>query len=235
VVSFVSQSRSRPFAGRLIRDSLDIQFCMSQRIGILGGTFNPVHLGHLIIAQMVAKKYRFNQVLFIPCYLPPHKYKQPRGLIQAKHRLQMLRRAIADNPLFKVSDIEIKRGGKSYSIDTIRSLQSGYPEGCKFYFIIGADTLRELSTWHAVNELVRLAYFVTVARPGKQEVKPDWSNIAAVFGEGVARVLRRYYSDRPLIGISSKEIREKIKRGESVKYLVPPSVEQYIIKHRLYQ
>ncbi len=192
---------------------------MGKRIGILGGTFNPVHAGHLIIAQAVVEKYHLDSVLFVPCYQTPHTYKNPRGLVSAQHRLRMLRLAIAGNPVFKVSDIEIKKGGKSYSIDTLRMLRDQYPKGTKFYFIIGADVLSELATWRAIKQLRRSCHFITVARAGSKPYRQP----------------RQYYLPQPLIGISSTTIRSRIKKARSIRYLVPLLVERYIIKHRLYR
>lgn len=192
---------------------------MAKRIGVLGGTFNPVHSGHLIIAQAVVEKYHLDSVLFVPCYQTPHTYKSPRSLVSAHHRLRMLRLAIAGNPVFKVSDIEIKKGGKSYSVDTLRLLRAQYPKGTKFCFIIGTDTLRELATWRAMDKLRRSCRFITVARAGKKPYRPP----------------KQYYLSQPLIGISSTEIRSRIKKGRSIRYLAPLPVERYITRHRLYK
>src|SRR5579862_7291363 len=138
------------------------------RIGILGGTFNPIHLGHLLIAQDAIEQLRLDRVKFIPSATPPHKSVDK--LASEKDRVRMIRLAIRGNARFEVDDIEIKRGGKSYSVDTLMELRQQDPRA-KFYFIIGADSLRELHLWRDVGRLVKLCTFVTVPRPG-YEAKP---------------------------------------------------------------
>lgn len=190
------------------------------RIGILGGTFNPIHNGHLIIAEQVRIKFGLSKVLFIPCNIPYHK--KSIGLASAKHRLAMVKLAIKDNPYFEASDIEIKRGGLTYSIDTIRYLKNTYPAGTQFYFIIGVDSLPELPLWREIKTLAKLCRFVAIDRPGFIRPKLKLS----------ARIS---YLSYPLIDISSSRIRHSIKQRQSVKYLVPGSVQQYINKHKLYR
>jgi len=135
-----------------------------KRIGILGGTFNPIHIGHLAIAEWSYEKLKLDKVIFVPTYLPPHK--SSRGVIDAKTRYKMVELAIKDNPHFEISDFEIKKGGKSYSIDTVRYFSEKFNKDTKLYFIIGEDCLSTLHKWKEIEKLVSLASFVVVNRPG---------------------------------------------------------------------
>ncbi|NQT91185.1 MAG: nicotinate (nicotinamide) nucleotide adenylyltransferase, partial [Lentisphaerae bacterium] len=141
-------------------------------IGILGGTFNPVHMGHLLLAQAAAEACDLSTVLFIPCAMPPHKGHC--SLASAEHRLAMLEAATEGNLRFEVCDLEVRRGGPSYTIDTIRQLRGVYP-GSALHFIIGADTLTELHLWKDIRELLNLCRFVTLVRPGSpvEQIKPE--------------------------------------------------------------
>jgi nicotinate-nucleotide adenylyltransferase len=186
-----------------------------KRIGILGGTFNPVHAGHLILAQDALKQFDLDRVLFIPCARPPHK--RPDRLASAKHRMAMLKAALKGDPRFVVSDIEIKRGGISYSIDTVRRLKQLHP--CtEIYFVIGGDSINELKSWKRILELQRLCRFIAMDRPGFQV--PGSSKVEMFKGHRV--------------DISSSEIRRCVAEGRSILRLVPPAIEQYITRHRLY-
>ncbi|MEK6585261.1 MAG: nicotinate-nucleotide adenylyltransferase, partial [Nitrospirota bacterium] len=135
------------------------------KVGLLGGSFNPIHNGHLTIAQQVHERMQLSQVLFIPTGDPPHK--RDGSLAPANVRLEMVRLAIADNPLFTVSDIEMRRKGKSYSIDTIRALQHYYGPSTELFFIIGLDAFLDFPTWREPKELLRICHFVVVPRPGQ--------------------------------------------------------------------
>lgn len=192
------------------------------KIGILGGTFNPIHNGHLIIAEQVRIKFGLSNVLFIPCNIPYHK--KSVGLASAKHRLAMVKSAIKDNPYFEASDIEIKRGGLTYSIDTIRYLKNTYSAGTQFYFIIGVDSLPELPLWREIKTLAKLCRFIAIDRPGFVRPKLKSELLSS----------RISYLSYPLIDISSSQIRKSIKQKKSIKYLVPISGQNYINKHRLY-
>lgn len=190
-----------------------------KRIGILGGTFNPIHMGHLTIAQMVQEQFRLDKVLFIPSHLPPHKGSQ--NVVAARDRYTMVRSALRGNPDFSVLDFEIKRKGKSYSIDTLIFLRDRFPKKTKFYFIIGGDLLPTLHTWKRIDELLQIVTFVVVNRPGfriRQRFKRKVKFITV-----------------PGIHISSSDVRSRIWSEKTVKYLVPDSVRRYIEKRRLYQ
>ena len=187
---------------------------------MLGGTFNPIHLGHLLIAQDALEQGRLGQVVFIPTAKPPHK--SVAGNVSAAHRLNMLRLGIAGDKRFAVDDLEIRRGGKSYSVETLAELQRRQP-AADFYFIIGADSLAELHLWRDVEQLVRLCRFLVVARPG-YIAKPA----AKLTG------LRYKLVATHPAEISSREIRVRVARGQSIRYLVPESVRQYIERQQLY-
>ncbi len=187
------------------------------RIGILGGTFNPVHLGHLMIAQMVLETFDLDKVVFIPSSLPPHK--NGRDVIPADHRIAMVQLAVKDNALFAVSDYEMKRGGKSYSIDTVIYLRECYPLRTKFFFIIGNDHLTKLHTWRRIEEIVKIVSFVAVYRPGFEAVSSRIKTKSIVI---------------PGVMASSSDIRRRIAAGKTVRYLVPDRVLGYIEKHKLY-
>jgi nicotinate-nucleotide adenylyltransferase len=187
-----------------------------KKIGILGGTFNPPHITHLMIADQVANQLGLDKVLFIPDYLPPHA--DLKTTIAAEHRVEMVRLAIEDNPLFDLDLIEINRGGQSYTFDTIKALKEMHPEN-DYYFIIGGDMADYLPTWHRIDELVKLVQFVGVDRPAYE--RQDRYPIIWV--------------DTPKTDISSTKIRQNVKNGCSIKYQVPQKVEEYIKEHKLYE
>ena len=190
------------------------------RVGILGGTFNPIHLGHLLIAQDALEQAGLEQVLFIPTAQPPHK--PLAGNVSAQHRLRMLKLAIAGNPQFAVDDLEIRRGGKSYSVETLAELQARLP-AADFYFIIGADSLVELPQWYQVERLVKLCRFLVFERPG----------YTAQPMRRLAGLRYRSLATHPC-EISSREIRERLASRRSIRYLVPEPVRRYIERHQLY-
>ncbi|MBI5415196.1 MAG: nicotinate (nicotinamide) nucleotide adenylyltransferase, partial [Candidatus Omnitrophica bacterium] len=141
---------------------------MTRRIGILGGTFNPIHIGHLMIAQVVLEKFGLDKVIFVPSFLPPHK--SARNVIDARHRLKMVRLAVRGNDHFEASAFEIKKGGKSYSVETVRYFQRRYPR-TKLFFIIGSDHVRSLHTWRQIKEIVGIVSFIAVYRPGFEAIR----------------------------------------------------------------
>lgn len=192
-----------------------------QRIGVLGGTFNPVHLGHLLIAQDALEAARLDRVLFIPTATPPHK--QSDQLASARERLQMLRLAVRDNPRFGVDDLEIRRGGPSYSVDTLTELRRRQP-GTTFVFIIGSDSLAELEQWKEIGRLARLCSFITVIRPGVR-LRPPPARLG----------VRNQVVTGHLCDIASTDLRQRIADGKSLRYLVPAPVVRYIQRQKLYQ
>jgi nicotinate-nucleotide adenylyltransferase len=189
-----------------------------KRIGIFGGTFNPVHYGHLIAAQTVGVALRLNQTIFVPCAQPPHKTE--RELAPARDRLAMVRLAIRNNPFFAVSDFEIKKGGKSYSIDTVKFFRSAYPKTTKFFFIVGTDAAEQLNTWKNIDQLVKMTEFVGVNRPGHPPK--------------VRHSIKFKSMAIPGMEISSSYIRHSIHIGRSIRYLTHEKVVDYIYKRKLY-
>ena len=197
-----------------------------KRIGILGGTFNPIHVGHLLIAQDALEQGELDCVRFIPTALPPHKHAD--HLATAAQRLAMVRLAIRGDDRFALDDLEIKRGGKSYSVDTLTELRRREPEA-QFYFIIGGDSLAELHTWKNVARLVELCSFIVVTRPGFKSV----ANMK--LGAAVRRKLRLQFVAGHLCEVASRDIRSRVARGQSVRYLVPENVFRYIQLRKLYR
>ena len=199
-----------------------------KKIGLMGGTFDPIHIGHLVTADAVRIEYHLDKVLFIPAGNPPHK--QDSQVTPALHRYIMTAMATYSNPFFFVSAIEMERPGPSYTIDTIRQLHEQYGGQAKFYFITGADAVGDLPTWNNIDQVLDICDFVATTRPGCVSVIDD---VIRQFGtKGTERIHRL---TTPELEISSTDIRDRIKKGRSIKYIVPESVENYIIKERLYQ
>lgn len=187
-----------------------------KQVGILGGTFNPVHLAHLVMADQAGKNLGLDEVYLMPSYQPPHV--DEKKTIDASHRLKMLELAIADNPFLKIETIELTRKGKSYTYDTMKALTQNNPE-TDYYFIIGGDMVEYLPKWYKIDELVTMVNFVGIQRTGYTTETP----------------YPVIWVDVPEIDISSTKIRQKIQQGCSVRYLVPDKVIDYIQKEGLYQ
>lgn len=220
------------------------------RIGILGGTFNPIHNGHLKIAEEVLKRLGLDKILFMPAYIPPHKDKE--GIIDARHRIEMVRLAIADNPGFELSTIEIERGGVSYTIDTLRELGHIYGKAAELFFIIGIDAFLEIEAWKDAEALLASCNFIVIMRTSFQcrDLKkitllklPDDKLTAMDKGEmeslrlplkGGNYLYLLNITPVDISSISSRDIRSRILSHKNFKYLLPESVELYIIKNRLY-
>ncbi|GAB3795232.1 nicotinate-nucleotide adenylyltransferase [Virgibacillus kimchii] len=185
-----------------------------KRTGILGGTFDPPHLGHLIIAEEVRQKMELDDVWFMPSYTPPHK---DGAKASPKDRIKMVELATDSNPYFKVNTIEFERTGHSYTYDTMKLLKENYPSQ-DFYFIIGADMVEYLPKWHKIEALIKLIDFVGVKRPG---YKLD--SIYPIID-----------IDIPMVEISSTLLRQRLQRRESIAYLTPDKVYSYIEEKRLY-
>jgi len=187
------------------------------KIGILGGTFNPIHIGHLILAEEVREKLKLDKVIFVPTYFPPHKDNS--DIAQACARLAMIKLAIKGNRYFLASDIEIKRDGRSYTIDTLKEFKRIYPQD-ELYFIIGSDLLKYLDDWKDLQEIIKMVKFIVATRPGYPLEK-----------------IPSYISTIPIraVDISGFEIRRAIKEDKSFRYLVSEAVLKYINKKRLYR
>jgi nicotinate-nucleotide adenylyltransferase len=211
------------------------------KIGILGGTFNPIHNAHLRIAEEVRDRCDLAKVVFVPAATPPHK--PLAGELPFAVRCEMVQRAIADAPRFELSDIEGRRGGTSYSIDTLRALRSSHPDD-EFFFIIGSDSFLEFGTWHEYAAIFPLCNIVVVERPGKAVAALDRVLPAAVAGQfqyfgAEKRLAHRsgysvYYLEGVPLPISSSAIREMARLGRSLRYLVPDAVAHYIKEQGLY-
>jgi nicotinate-nucleotide adenylyltransferase len=197
------------------------------RLGIYGGTFDPPHFGHLILAETAADSLHLARVIFAPVADPPHK--GPRDVhASAQHRLAMTGRAIADNPRFALSRVDMDRPGPHYSVDMLRLLREDYP-GAEFFFLIGADSLRDLPAWSRPAELIQLARLGVMRR---HDVEPD---LEALEGKlpGIAR--RITWIDAPRIEIASHVLVEQVAAGRSVRYQLPDAVYEYIKTHGLYR
>lgn len=184
-------------------------------IGILGGTFDPPHIGHLLIAEEVRVSLKLDEVWFIPTYTPPHKASAQSD---SKDRVNMLELATESNPYFRVNTIELERHGKSYTFDTMKILRANYPEHY-FYFIIGADMVEYLPNWHRIDELVELVQFVGVKRKGYQ-LKTEYPVLTL---------------DIPMIDVSSSMLRKRLKDHKTIRYFVPDEVYNYMKENRLYE
>ena len=210
-------------------------------IGLMGGTFNPIHMAHLRIAEEARELCGLDRVCFIPAADPPHK--PLAGDIPFQIRCEMVRRAIIDNPFFELSDIEGYRAGKSYSIDTIGIFRERNPDAV-LYFIIGSDSFREIGSWHRCEEIFRLCSLIVVERPGVPPVDPLEALPVAIrteFSYTPAPQALHHMSGRAVhflqgcpLEISSTNIRHLVAAGCSITYLVPPGVESYIKDQRIY-
>ena len=198
-----------------------------KKIGIIGGTFDPIHYGHLILAEYSRTVFGLNEVLFIPTGTPPHKDEE--GISSADCRYHMTLLATNTNPHFIVSTIEMKRKGTTYTIDTIKQLkEENY--SVDYYFILGEDSLLEIHTWKEYDQLLRLCKFIVARRPytDKKFLMDRVEELNSLYGEHI------YILDAPLIEISSTQIRHRINMGLSIRYLVPEAVERYIYKYKMY-
>jgi nicotinate-nucleotide adenylyltransferase len=202
-----------------------------KKLGILGGSFNPIHVGHLVLAETAREALGLDRVILIPAKLPPHK--RAEALAGGADRLAMVRLAIAGNPAFAVSDIELRRPGVSYTVDTVRALRKRLGPGTVIYFLIGMDTVAELATWREIARLARLCKFVPLNRPGHSV--PNVATLERTLGRLPARAMLKRALDMPLIGISSSEIRRRVAEGRTIRYLVPDAVAAYIRRKRLYR
>ncbi|MFC1862264.1 nicotinate-nucleotide adenylyltransferase [Chloroflexota bacterium] len=196
-------------------------------IGVMGGTFDPIHKGHIIVAEEVRARLNLAEVLFIPAGQPWLKADRP--ISPAEHRLQMVSLTIADKPYFKLATLEIERAGPSYTIDTITELQVQLGAGDELFFILSRDSLSQLSRWRDASRLITMCHLVAVPRPGYP--LPALDSLEASI-PGLSR--RLVILDKPEIDISATEIRERVARGLSISHLVHEPVEAYIRQHKLY-
>ncbi|MCL2388026.1 MAG: nicotinate-nucleotide adenylyltransferase, partial [Defluviitaleaceae bacterium] len=197
------------------------------KLAVMGGTFDPIHRGHLAVAEAVMHEFKPRRVLFIPGGQPPHKPDQP--VTEGEHRYKMTLSAICEYPAFDVSRMEVSRTGPSYTVDTILALREICPKSCEIYFIIGADALMEILSWHGAEELLKLCQFVAVYRPGYELDEDFIENLRQKYG-AVIHVL-----EGPSLEISGTAIRENFTTGRPVGGLMPRVAEDYARKHGLYQ
>lgn len=213
------------------------------KLGLFGGTFDPVHFGHLRGAQELITSLKLDRVVFIPAALPPHK--ETREITNFEQRLRMLQLAVADNESFSLSDVEVRREGKSYSVDTVRSFLDSPDQDTELYFITGQDAFDAITTWCEWEKLLSLCHFAVMTRPGYAN-----RGLARILPEDFALGYRHdpeingyrgpagkvvFFRAVTLLDISSSLIRQNIKKGKSVRYLLPESVRLYILEKRLYR
>jgi nicotinate-nucleotide adenylyltransferase len=201
------------------------------KIGILGGTFDPIHIGHLTIADHACRELALNRLLIVPAAVPPHK--RDDRIADGRHRLEMVKLAAKENPKFEVSEVELNKKGVSYSVETLRIIQAKVKVLSEYYFIIGSDLLPELYTWKDVEKLVDMCTFVVAVRPGFR--KRDWKEMHLNLPEDVREKVTRNTLENPMMEVSSTDIRHRVKEGRSIHYMVPPAVEKYIVEHQLYR
>jgi nicotinate-nucleotide adenylyltransferase len=193
-----------------------------RRIGIFGGTFNPIHYGHMINIELIREKYSLEKIFVIPAKIPVHKIITDQ--IDPAARFEMVKIAFANNNFIEVSDIEINRDTPSYTVITLKELGTLYPDD-KLYLIIGSDSFNELDTWKSYKEILADRPLIVMKRPGSEALRDDIFSLAAEVN----------IFENPLIGISSSMIRDRIKNNLSVRYLIPDNVAEYIYRKRLYR
>ncbi len=199
------------------------------RLGLFGGTFDPVHLGHLLVAECCREQAGLDEVWFLPTAVAPHK--RDRQPAPAENRVEMLQLATAGHPAFSVNGYEVDRGGVNYTVDTLAHFQEVYPQA-EFFFLLGADMLHDLPHWRQAARVCELASAVVVRRSGVAE--PDFDCLAEVATPEQIQRFRHHQVEMPSIGISSTEIRRRVAAGKSIRYQTPRAVEEYILSHGLY-
>lgn len=199
----------------------------ARRLGIMGGTFDPVHIGHLACAEQAREAYGLDAVVFIPAGVPV--FKKGRSVTPAPDRLAMCRLAVASNPAFDVSALEIQRAGDTYTVDTLRELRRHYPDNVELFFITGADAVVHILKWRESASIAGLAHLIAVTRPGY--VLSDESK-RSVEKQGSFKVA---YLEVTALAISSSDLRERVAQGHSIRYLTEQSVFDYVNDHGLYR
>lgn len=197
-----------------------------RRVGILGGTFDPPHIGHLILAEYARGTLDFERLLFVPAADPPHKQDEHKAAIE--HRLAMLKLAITDNPHFEISRVDIDRPGPHYSVDMVRMIGEQYPDA-ELYFVMGGDSLTDLPRWHRPAEFIQQCKVAVMRRPDEHIHAEMHDAVLPGLSDRVVMI------DAPLVGISSTLIAERVEQRQSIRYLVPDSVRSYIVQNRLYE
>lgn len=200
------------------------------RIGIYGGSFNPIHFGHLILAEVCREVAQLDEVWFMPAAMSPHK--QGVASIDGRQRLEMVQLAISGHPAFRASQLELDRGGVSYTVDTLRELKSQHPAD-QLFLMMGADSLRDFGTWREPQAICQLAQLLIVARGGMPP--PGSQHLVELLGSETTRKIDEHVVPMPLVELSSRELRERVAQQLSIRYRVPRAVEQYIHQHQLYR
>lgn len=197
-----------------------------RRIGIIGGTFNPIHLGHLMIAEVACESFNLEKVIFVPARIPPHKQYD---VIDSHHRYAMTAAAVSDNPNFEISDVEMRREGPSYTVDTIQYFKKLYGPTVEFYFIAGTDTIRALPTWKFIDELIDEVHFIGATRPDGS------SAIDSILDELGAKAREKIHvMEVPEMKLSATYLRERLRSGKTVRYMLPKCVVDYIEENHIY-
>jgi nicotinate-nucleotide adenylyltransferase len=199
------------------------------RLGVFGGTFDPIHLAHLIVAEHAREQLQLDRVLFVPAAEPPHKGSTE--ITAPRHRLEMVRLAIAGNRNFFECELELRRAGPSYTVDTLSELHRQFPDA-ELFLLLGADSLMDLGSWREPQRILQLAQIAVAARPDCWPI--PWEKLDCWLPEDRRAAIRRSVIEIPLLGISSSEIRQRRRLGQSIRYLVPAAVEAYIDAHKLY-
>jgi nicotinate-nucleotide adenylyltransferase len=200
------------------------------RLGIFGGSFDPVHYGHLLLAECCREALALDEVWLVPAAQPPHK--QDRRLAPGKARLEMLELALADHDQIQPSAVELSRGGVSYTVDTLETIRQQRPEA-ELFLLLGADSLRDLPTWRQPQRILELALPVAVRRSGNPE--PDYAVLAGLVPPAHLEHIRQLQVEMPLVDLSSTELRRRARLGLSLRFRTPRAVEEYIRAHGLYR
>lgn len=197
-------------------------------IGLMGGTFDPIHYGHLIAAENSRSEFDLDRVVFIPAARPPHK--EGESVLDSPHRLQMVKLAIAGNPAFDISTLEQERQGLSYTIDTVEYFRDRFPDS-QIFFIMGMDSLLMFDTWRDYQRLAGLCRFIVVTRPGyvMEPGQPVLDNLPTLLWENLSML------EIPGLDISSSDIRQRVRLSRPIKYMLPAAVEDYLLEHGLYR
>ena len=198
------------------------------RVGVFGGTFDPIHVGHLIVAEEARVSLELDEVLFVTAGQP--WLKESRKITEGRHRMAMVERAVESNANFRSSDVEINRPGPTYTVDTLAEMRHNLGQRATLYLILGLDSFRELHRWHHPERLFQMCKMVGVSRPGSQDLDlRALDDITPGASAGVTLL------ETPLIGVSAADIRRRLSEGMSIKYQVPECVEDYIYEHGLYR
>lgn len=200
-------------------------------LGLFGGSFNPVHMGHLILAEIARADANLDKMLFVPARKPPHKLLH--GLAAAQHRLRMTELAVEGNEHFEISEIELEREGPSYTLQTVEELRDGLGADDSLFLVVGADSVHEMPEWWHARELVQEVPIIALKRPGYP--LDDLDRVKAEFGEEAVEQIKQNVVEAPLLQISSTDIRERIRTGKSIRYMVPEKVRRYIAENGLYE